>query len=133
MTRSVLDDLVAQQKKVDQRISDLDTTNARAIQCVFKRKNVDISQEKYGAKFSLPISKPLLTEKHRQKRLDGAHAAGDTDWNQIIFSDETTVRVNQLKRCVWNLPGKRKVFRTVKGEYLEMFFMQRLWPYLLFP
>ena len=36
------------------------------------------------------------------------------DWNRIIFSDETTVRLNQLKRCVWNLPGKRKVFRTVK-------------------
>ena len=36
------------------------------------------------------------------------------DWNRIIFSDETTVRLNQLKRCVWNLSGKRKVFRTVK-------------------
>ena len=23
------------------------------------------------------------------------------------------MRLNQLKRCVWNLPGKRKVFRTV--------------------
>ena len=32
-------------KKVDQRISDLATTNTRAIQRVFKRKNVDISQE----------------------------------------------------------------------------------------
>ena len=82
--------------------------------------------KEYGAKFSLPISKPLLTEKRRQKRLDWAHAAGDMDWNRIIFSDETTVRLNQLKRCVWNLPGKRKVFRTVKGEHLRMFFMQRL-------
>ena len=36
------------------------------------------------------------------------------DWNRIIFSDETTVRLNQLKRCVCNLPGKRKVFRTVE-------------------
>ena len=68
-------------KKVDQRISDLDSTNSsaitRAIRRVLKRKNVDISQETirrrlkgYGTKFSLPISKPLLTEKHRQKRLD---------------------------------------------------------------
>ena len=32
-------------KKVDQRISDLATTNTRAIQRVLKRKNVDISQE----------------------------------------------------------------------------------------
>ena len=112
-------------KKVDQRISHLASINnsatIRGIQRVLKRKNVDISQEtirrrlkEYGAKFSLPISKPLLIEKHRQKRLDWAYAAGDMDWNRIIFSDETTVRLNQLKRCVWNLPGKRKVFRTVK-------------------
>ena len=98
-------------KKVDQRISGLDSTNSsattRAIQRVLKRENVDISQEtirrrlkEYGAKFSLPISKRLLTEKHRQKRLDWAHAAGDMDWNRIIFSDKTTVRLNQLKRCV---------------------------------
>ena len=32
-------------KKVDQRISDLATTNTRATQRVLKRKNVDISQE----------------------------------------------------------------------------------------
>ena len=32
-------------KKVDQRISDLATTNKRTIQCVLQRKNVDISQE----------------------------------------------------------------------------------------
>ena len=66
-------------KKVDQRISDLASTNnsvtTRDIQHVLKRKNVDISQEtirhrlkEYRAKFSLPISKPLLTDKHRQKR-----------------------------------------------------------------
>ena len=36
------------------------------------------------------------------------------DWNRIVFTHETTVPLNQLKRCVWNLPGKRKVFRTVK-------------------
>ena len=90
MTRSVLDELVAQRKKVDQRISELASTNnsatTRGIQRVLKRNNVDISQEtirrrlkEYGAKFSLPISKPLLTEKHRQKHLDWAHAAGDMD------------------------------------------------------
>ena len=36
------------------------------------------------------------------------------DWNRIIFSDETIVRLKQLKRCVCNLPGKRKGFWTVK-------------------
>ena len=37
------------------------------------------------------------------------------DWNQIIFSDEATVRLNPLKQHVWDLPRKRKVVRTVKN------------------
>ena len=88
---------------------------------VLKRQHVEISQEtirrrlkEHGAEFSPPISKPLLTEKHRQKRLQWAQAVRGVDWNRIVFTDETTVRLNQLKRCVWNLPRKRKVFRTVK-------------------
>ena len=32
----------------------------------------------------------------------------------MIFSDETTVRLNSVKGLVWNLPGKKKVVRTVK-------------------
>ena len=112
-------------EKIDQRISDLATDDnsatTRDIRRVLKRQHVEISQEtirrrlkEHGAKFSPPISKPLLTEKHRQKRLQWAQAVRGVDWNRIVFTDETTVRQNQLKRCVWNLLGKRKVFRTVK-------------------
>ena len=112
-------------EKIDRRISDLATNDniatTRDIRRVLKRQPVEISQEtirrrlkEYGAKFSLLISKPLLTEKHRQKRLQWAQAVRGVDWNRIVFIDETTVRLNQLKRCVWNLPGKRKVFRIVK-------------------
>jgi hypothetical protein len=36
------------------------------------------------------------------------------DWNRVIFSDEATVRLNQLQRYMWNLSGKKKVVRTVK-------------------
>ena len=56
-----------------------------------------------------------MTENHRYDRLRRAQATCDTDWNQGIFSDEATVRLNPLKRYVWHLPGKRKVVRTVKN------------------
>ena len=67
-------------EKIDQRISDLATNDniatTRDIRRVLKRQHAEISQEtirrrlkEHGAKFSPPISKPLLTEKHRQKRL----------------------------------------------------------------
>lgn len=32
----------------------------------------------------------------------------------MIFSDETTIRMNSVKGLVWNLPGKKKIVRTVK-------------------
>ena len=109
-------------EKVGQRISDLATNdNIRDMRRVLKRQHIGISQEtirrrlkEHEANFSPPISKPLLTEKHRRKRLQWAQAVSDVDWNRIVFTDETTGRLNQLKLCVWNLPGKTKVFRTVK-------------------
>ena len=63
--------------KIDQRISDLATNhNIRDIRRLLKRQHVKISQEtirrqlkEHGAKFTPPISKALLTEKHPQKRL----------------------------------------------------------------
>ena len=66
-----------------------------------------------GAKFSLPISKPLLTENHRYGRLRWAQATCDIDWNQVTFSDETTPHLNPLKRHIWYLSGKRKIVRRV--------------------
>ncbi|CAF2059596.1 unnamed protein product [Rotaria magnacalcarata] len=60
------------------------------------------------------MSKLLLTEHHRQNRLRWAQHHKATDWNQMIFSDETTVRLNSAKGLVWNFPGNKKVVRTVK-------------------
>jgi len=67
-----------------------------------------------GAKYNRPLSKPLLTESHREKRLEWAEDQRTTNWDQVIFSDETTIRMNSVKGLVWNLPGKKKIVRTVK-------------------
>jgi hypothetical protein len=47
-------------------------------------------------------------------RLKWAEAHMTTNWDQVISSDETTICLNQVKRRVWNIPGKKKVVRTVK-------------------
>jgi len=67
-----------------------------------------------GAKYNKPLSKPLLTENHRDKRLKWAEDQTTTNWDQVIFTDETTIRLNSVKGLVWNLPGKKKIVRTVK-------------------
>ncbi|CAF1411317.1 unnamed protein product [Rotaria magnacalcarata] len=67
------------------------------------KKGVEISQRT-----------PLLIENHREKRLKWTEDQRTTDWNQVTFSDETTIPMNSVKGPVWNLPGKKKVVRTVK-------------------
>ena len=113
-------------EKVHQRIYKLADSDHIAttggIQSVLKRQHIVISQEtirqrlkEAEAKFSLPISKPLLIEHHRYDRLRWVQPTYDIDWNQIIFSDEATVRLNPLKRHVWYFLGEREVVRTVKN------------------
>ena len=67
-----------------------------------------------GARYNRPMSKPLLTERHQKNRLKWAQHHKAIDWNQVIFSDETTIRLNSVKELVWNFPEKKKVVRTVK-------------------
>lgn len=67
-----------------------------------------------GFKYMKPLSKPLLTEDHQRKRLSWARSLIGFDWNQVIASDETVFRVNDVRRFYWQRPGERKVRRTVK-------------------
>jgi len=60
-----------------------------------------------GAKYNGPLSKPLLTETHREKRLKWAEDHRTTNWDQAIFSDRSTIRLNSVKGFVWNLPKNK--------------------------
>ena len=111
--------------KQDQRIVSLAEEQtfitARDITNKLKRKQVVVSERTVqrrlndaGAKYNRPMSKPLLTEHHRDNRLKWAQDYEAANWDRVIFSDETTVRLNCVKGLVWNLPGKKKVIRTVK-------------------
>ena len=81
-----------------------------------------------GANFSLPISKPLLTENHRYDRLRWAQATCVIDWNQVIFSDETTIQLDPLKRV--GLAFARKEESSLdneesgEGEWVALLFEQ---------
>lgn len=111
--------------KEDQRIVALAEqqtfTTSRDIANQLNKKGVEINERtlqrrlnEAGAKYNRPLSKPLLTENHREKRLEWAEDQRTTNWDQVIFSDETTIRMNSVKGLVWNLPGKKKIVRTVK-------------------
>ena len=111
--------------KQDQRILSLAEeqtfATAQDVAHQMKRKRVEISElivrrrlKEVGAKYNGPIAKPLLTECHRENCLKWAQEHQAMNWDQVIYSDETTVHLNFVKGLVWNLPGKKKVVRTVK-------------------
>ena len=45
---------------------------------------------------------------HRKNRLKWAQDNKATNWEQMIFSEETTIRLNTVKGSVWNLTGKKE-------------------------
>lgn len=96
-------------------------TSSNEISMRMKRKGVTISSRTVRRKLhdsgfvrGNPISKPLLTPKHQKKRLLWAKKMKDQDWNNVIFSDETTFHLGQSKIQVWKKPSVPVVRRTVK-------------------
>ena len=64
------------------------------------------------AQYSRPLSKPLLIQNHRMNHLKWACDHKAMNWKQVIFSDETTIRLICIKGLLWNLPEK-KIVRTI--------------------
>ena len=73
---------------------------------------------------------------HRKNRLKRAQDNKATNWEQVVFSDETNIRLNTVKGLGWKLPGKkenrtnREAFE--QGERLKLFFKSRFWSHRLF-
>ena len=67
-----------------------------------------------GFQYGYPLSKPLLKEVHLEKRLQFARANRKNDFENVIFTDETTFRLFGLPRKVWRKARGRVVVRTVK-------------------
>ncbi|CAF1354373.1 unnamed protein product, partial [Rotaria sordida] len=78
------------------------------------RRTVENRLIEAGFNYSKPLSKPLLSPKHQRNRLIWAKSMKNYDWNKIIVSDETTIRLNAVKKYFWQRSGERKVILTVK-------------------
>lgn len=59
-------------------------------------------------------AKPLLTEKHVQKRLSWANENLNRDWSNVIFTDESSFVVYNYWKKAWTEKGERLIQRTVK-------------------
>lgn len=60
------------------------------------------------------MKKPLLTEKHTEKRLSWASENKNRDWNNVIFSDEASFWAANYSTRAWSTAGNRVLVRTMK-------------------
>ena len=82
---------------------------------VFICNNTIISRMKeYNFYSAYPFKKPILTEKHKQDRLQWALENYNTDWSKIIFSDESKIIKDSIKKKIWIGPESKKIKRSSK-------------------
>src|SRR5579871_1062890 len=61
-----------------------------------------------------PLKKPLLSDTHRDNRLEWAKKNKKTDWSKIIFTDETTISQFSKPKKIWKYKGEKVKALTVK-------------------
>lgn len=60
------------------------------------------------------VIKPLLTKLHLVKRLYWACLYNNFDWDNVIWSDETMIVINDYKNKIWIKKDQEKIVRKVK-------------------
>lgn len=71
--------------------------------------------------YKFPIKKPLLTEKHKKNRLEWAKKNINRDWNKVIFSDESIIRISGFNKKKWIHKNDTNIIRTVKYPLKKTF------------
>ena len=64
-----------------------------------------------GLQYMRLLSKPLLNEQHRQRRV---REMKNCDWNLVMASDETIIRLHTSRKFSWQRTGERRIARTMK-------------------
>ena len=90
------------QMVVDTALREMDITNG-SMKEELKMLGIDTSESTVqprvkivGAKYTKPLSKPLLSEWHREQHLASAKFKKNYNWNQILGTDEILIQLIQL-------------------------------------
>src|SRR5579871_2612063 len=63
------------------------------------------------------LAKSLLSDDHRDNRLEWAKANKNTDWSKVIFTNKTTFSQFNKPRKVWRQKGE--IIKTLTVKYSE--------------
>ena len=93
----------------------------RDISETLKQEGVDISSDtvrrrliEAGMAFKSPSSKPFLSNLQKTNRLDFGRKNKYRNWNNVLFTDETTIKLSPRNKKVWKRRGENIVVRRFK-------------------
>ena len=70
-----------------------------------------------GLQYMRPLSKPLLNEQHRQRRVQWAREMKNYDGSLVMANDETMIRLHTSRKFSWQRSGERRIARTMKFSF----------------
>jgi len=70
---------------------------------------------------SIPLIVPFMTDVQKNKRVDWCRKNMRTNWNRVVFSDETSVELDRCKIRRWHPSGKRPTVGKTKHSRKIMF------------
>ena len=90
------------------------------IKNILKENDINVSIETIRRRlieneyvYKFPIKKPLLTENHK-KRLEWCIENSNRNWNNIIFSDESAIKINGFIKKKWIKKDTQVIEMTIK-------------------
>ena len=72
-------------------------------------------------KHSTPTVQPLLSDIHKQRSVEWCNLHRETDWRQVLFTDETTIELDRCKTKIWHKKESRPVVFKPKHPRKRMF------------
>lgn len=97
---------------VDMALGEMNATS-KTIQVELENDGINVSQltiqrrlKDAGLKYLKPLSKPLLSDWHRQQRLTWAKSMKNYDWSKVVANDETLIRLHATHKYTWQRPGE---------------------------
>ena len=108
-------------KLVEERMQEDDETTATQLQALFATKNIYVSlativrnRAQLGWTYRGSAYCPLIRQENKQKRLDWAKARLHDSFQNVIWTDETTVQIETHRRyCYRKNPGLNLVPSTL--------------------
>jgi hypothetical protein len=110
-----------QDKAILRLFRDTPGLSLRSAQSKLRQKGIDISLNTIRSRlhendvsFRSTLKKPLLSDKHVQKRLNWAKENLDRNWGNVIFTDESSFWAWSSLSKAWTSKRNRLLQRTVK-------------------